>query len=44
MQAAERAATAAKVAPLSEQGDHIGPLVSEVQWDKVQGFIQIGMD
>jgi acyl-CoA reductase-like NAD-dependent aldehyde dehydrogenase len=34
LQAAERAATATKVAPASEQGDHIGPLVSEIQWDK----------
>jgi aldehyde dehydrogenase (NAD+) len=44
LQAAEWAATATKVAPASEQGDHIGPLVSEIQWDKVQGLIQIGMD
>lgn len=29
--------------PLSE-GDHIGPVVSQRQWDRIQGLIQTGID
>ncbi|WP_018429485.1 aldehyde dehydrogenase family protein [Hoeflea sp. 108] len=32
-----------KVGDPSEDGDHIGPLVSEMQFDKVQGLIEAGM-
>ena len=46
-QAVEQAAeTAAKitVGPASEEGRHIGPAVSEAQFDKIQGLIQTGID
>ena len=42
-QAAE-AATAITVGPASEEGRHIGPAVSETQFDKIQGLIQKGID
>lgn len=38
------AAEATKVAPASEDGNHIGPLVSEMQFNKVQDLIQKGID
>ena len=43
-------ATAAEVAnkisvgPASEEGRHIGPVVNELQWSKIQGLIQTGID
>ena len=37
-------AEATKVAPAKEEGRHIGPLVSQAQYDKVQGLIQTGID
>jgi aldehyde dehydrogenase (NAD+) len=37
-------AEATKVAPASEDGGHIGPLVSEMQFNKVQDLIQKGID
>ena len=46
-QAVEEAATAAEktaVAPSSEEGRHIGPVVSEVQFNKIQDLIQRGID
>ncbi len=46
-EAVEQAAeTAAKitVGPASEEGRHIGPAVSEMQFDKIQGLIQTGID
>ncbi|WP_224816306.1 aldehyde dehydrogenase family protein [Hasllibacter sp. MH4015] len=46
-QAVEQAAeTAAKVTvgPASEEGRHIGPAVSEVQFNKIQDLIQAGID
>ncbi|MEL6550576.1 MAG: aldehyde dehydrogenase family protein [Pseudomonadota bacterium] len=42
-QAAETA-EATKVAAGSEEGRHIGPVVSETQFDKIQGLIQAGID
>ena len=42
--AATEAANATSVGPASEEGKHIGPLVSEAQFDKVQGLIQKGID
>ena len=42
--------TAARVAPETavatghQPGAHIGPVVSKVQWDKIQGLIQKGID
>lgn len=46
-EAVERAAAAAKarrVASAHEHGDHIGPVVSQVQYDRIQDFIQAGID
>ncbi|WP_298294480.1 aldehyde dehydrogenase family protein [uncultured Litoreibacter sp.] len=36
-------ANATVVGPASEEGKHIGPLVSEMQFDKVQGLIEQGI-
>ncbi|CUH79270.1 3-succinoylsemialdehyde-pyridine dehydrogenase [Tritonibacter multivorans] len=43
---AEAAAVAAsiEVAPASAEGAHIGPVVNEAQWTKIQGLIQAGID
>lgn len=46
-QAVEIAAEVArgvKVAPASEHGRHIGPVVNKRQWDQIQGLIQKGID
>ncbi|TDL85038.1 aldehyde dehydrogenase family protein [Meridianimarinicoccus aquatilis] len=40
---AAAAAAETNVGPASEQGKHIGPLVSGAQWDKVQRLIETGM-
>ncbi|MEL7090774.1 MAG: aldehyde dehydrogenase family protein [Pseudomonadota bacterium] len=42
----EAAAVADKVAvgPASEEGRHIGPVVNETQWTKIQDLIQTGID
>ncbi|WP_415919278.1 aldehyde dehydrogenase family protein [Tateyamaria sp. SN6-1] len=42
----EAAAVAAKVSvgPASDDGRHIGPVVNEVQWTKIQDLIQTGID
>ncbi|MCH2095870.1 MAG: aldehyde dehydrogenase family protein [Rhodobacteraceae bacterium] len=32
------------VGPASEHGRHIGPVVNETQWTKIQGLIQTGID
>ena len=37
-------ASAIKVGPAGEEGDHIGPVVNKRQWDQIQGFIQKGID
>ena len=37
-------AEATKVAPANEEGRHIGPAVSQAQFDKIQGLIQTGID
>ena len=37
------AAEAVKVGNPRESGDHIGPLVSQAQFDKVQGLIEVGI-
>jgi len=41
---AKAAAEAITVNPAASEGRHIGPLVSEMQFDKVQGLIQQGID
>jgi aldehyde dehydrogenase (NAD+) len=46
-QAVEKAANVAnsiRVGPASEEGDHIGPVVNEVQFNKIQDLIQKGID
>jgi len=46
-QAVEEAAEVARstrVGPAAEKGSHIGPLVNETQFNKVQGLIQKGID
>ncbi len=42
----EAAAVAAKVevGPASKEGRHIGPVVNELQWNKIQDLIQKGID
>ena len=42
---AEAAAIADKitVGPASEEGRHIGPVVNEVQWNKIQAMIEVGI-
>lgn len=45
--AVEEAAAVAKkvtVGPASEEGRHIGPVVNEIQWNKIQDLIQKGID
>ncbi|WP_323006250.1 aldehyde dehydrogenase family protein [Pseudorhodobacter sp.] len=45
--AVETAANVAKslrVGPASEEGRHIGPVVNESQWNKIQALIQKGID
>lgn len=37
-------ANSIRVAPASEQGGHIGPVVNKRQWDQIQGFIQKGIE
>ncbi|MGH1543382.1 MAG: aldehyde dehydrogenase family protein [Arenicella sp.] len=41
---ATRQAQHTKVAPPSEEGDHIGPVISQTQYDKIQQLIQTGID
>ena len=40
---AAAAANAIKVAPASEDGPHIGPVVSKLQFDKIQTLIEVGI-
>ncbi|MFD1880580.1 aldehyde dehydrogenase family protein [Paracoccus pacificus] len=44
VETARAVAEATKVAPASEPGKHIGPVVSKQQWDKIQDLIQKGID
>jgi aldehyde dehydrogenase (NAD+) len=44
VETAAAVADAARVGPASEAGRHLGPVVSQVQFDKIQGLIQIGID
>jgi aldehyde dehydrogenase (NAD+) len=32
------------VGPSAEEGRHIGPVVSDVQWQKIQGLIEVGVN
>lgn len=44
VEAARQTAEAQTVGPAQEEGRHIGPLVSEGHWHKVQALIQDGID
>ncbi|WP_420549661.1 aldehyde dehydrogenase family protein [Curvivirga sp.] len=41
---AEETAKSVKVGPTTEEGRHMGPVVSELQFNKIQGLIQAGID
>ena len=41
---ARRAAEATAVGNPEEEGDHIGPLFDQIQFDRVQNMIQVGID
>jgi len=43
VQIAKEVAETTRVGPASEEGKHIGPVVSEAQFDKIQGLIEVGM-
>ncbi|MEP1767008.1 MAG: aldehyde dehydrogenase family protein [Sulfitobacter sp.] len=40
---ATKVANTTKVSPASDEGRHMGPVVSEAQYNKIQGLIEIGM-
>ncbi|MFQ5565376.1 MAG: aldehyde dehydrogenase family protein [Paracoccaceae bacterium] len=44
VETAAAVADAARVGPASEAGRHLGPVVSQVQFDRVQDLIQTGID
>jgi aldehyde dehydrogenase (NAD+) len=44
VETAKQVAEATKVAPSNEEGRHIGPAVSEIQFNKIQDLIQKGID
>ncbi len=37
-------ANSMKVDVATKEGDHIGPVVSKTQFDKIQSLIQVGID
>ena len=41
---AAQAAAGFTVGPADDEGSRLGPLVSQTQWDRVQGYIQAGID
>jgi aldehyde dehydrogenase (NAD+) len=44
VETAAEVATKTRVASAHEAGNHIGPVVSQMQFDKIQAMIQIGID
>jgi aldehyde dehydrogenase (NAD+) len=44
LELARQAAEAQKVGDPAEEGDHIGPLFDEIQYDRVQAMIRAGID
>jgi aldehyde dehydrogenase (NAD+) len=44
VETAREVAEATRVGPAHESGRHIGPVVSEAQFEKIQGLIQTGME
>ena len=41
---AGKLASAIKVGPASQPGNHVGPVVNKRQWEQIQGYIQKGID
>lgn len=41
---AAEVASSVGVAPASQEGDHIGPVVNKRQWEQIQGYIQKGIE
>jgi aldehyde dehydrogenase (NAD+) len=44
VETAAEVANAVTVGPATEEGRHIGPVVNELQWTKIQDLIQAGID
>ncbi|GHF07268.1 aldehyde dehydrogenase [Aliiroseovarius zhejiangensis] len=44
IETAREAAEKVQVGPANQEGRHIGPVVSEAQWNKIQDLIQTGID
>ena len=44
LETAKRVANSVKLAPASERGNHLGPVVSKAQFDKIQDLIKSGID
>ncbi len=44
LEIAARAGTAQKVGDPAQEGDHVGPLFDQMQYDRVQSMIQVGID
>jgi len=44
LEIAKNVANGVKVGPASQDGVNIGPVVSEAQWNKIQGLIKAGID
>lgn len=44
VETAAQVAASVTVGPANESGRHIGPVVNEAQWNKIQGLIQKGID
>ncbi|MEX0970526.1 MAG: aldehyde dehydrogenase family protein [Paracoccaceae bacterium] len=44
LETAAKTADSIEVGRASEPGKHIGPVVSQAQYDKIQGLIQVGID
>jgi aldehyde dehydrogenase (NAD+) len=44
VETAAEVANAVTVGPATEEGRHIGPVVNELQWNKIQDLIQAGID
>ncbi|MCK8484260.1 aldehyde dehydrogenase family protein [Aliiroseovarius sp. S2029] len=44
IETAREAAEKVQVGPANQEGRHIGPVVSEAQWNKIQDLIQVGID
>ncbi len=44
VETAAEVANSVQVGPANEEGRHIGPVVNEAQWNKIQGLIQKGID